>query len=1046
MRRYLIFVISLLALSVSLLIVRATQTVRDYALRGYVDATQDIDLPYRINRLGVNADLLQYTPDELAQHLEWMRDGNVTWIRQVIRWDIFEPQIGMYNWEALDVVMDALKVHPELQLVPVFMNSPHWARQSTIVTAPPDDPVAIVPFLREFVTRYGNHITYYQIWDEPNLDDAWGMRDPRPAEYGALLTESAQVIRGNDEDARILLGALAPTTERSGQNIADALYLQQLYELGLSESFDIVAGKPYGFDQSPNHRTVNLDTLNFSRLILLREVMVQYDDGHKAVWASNWGWNSLTDDWRGEPSIWGRIGAEEQITYTLEAIERAEREWPWLGGMILHHWQPSVAPDNPQWGFTIISPENTPTALWEALASYNLPNVARNGLYHPRTPYATYSGLWTFSELGADIGWLETSDSQLTFTFAGSDIALRLREGDYFAFLYATVDGDAANALPHDAAGNSYLLLRSDTQAPVVNTVAVARNLMEGIHELHVIADRGWHQWALAGYAVSDGNLRIPYQRQLIVAWLTSAMALIATCVAGYRLPWGLINVRLTALSGMLSTGIQLSITVITSLALMVSLLFSVGNTSSWLWWRRDIFDQGMLLLITLSMILVELPLVIVTLCAVFLFWLIYHHLEWGVLLTLCYAPFFLFPVALYTLFFPMAELLLLITTGAWILRLLSQWAEGRQTASSDFPVRIEVHWHSLDALMGVWVVLGCIAFTWSTQIDPAWTELRTLFIEPALLYLIIRTIRTDATMLWQWMLGVVIAGLSVAVIGLYLYSVGEGVITAEGGARRLASIYGSPNNVGLLLGRMIPFVIAIMLGFAGIRRYLGGIVSVVMLIAVALTQSVGAILVGIPAGIATVLVSWYGRRALPFLLSGLLVGVVVTAGLMQISTRFAGLLDMSSGTNFIRIRVWESSIEILSEYPITGIGLDQFLYAYSGTYVRPDAIADPDLSHPHNIILDFWMRLGIAGVLWLMIVQSIYWREAWRLRQNTDNSYSQVIITGSMGAMMALLLHGMIDNSVFVIDLSYVFVFLLAIIAQLSQSRGTISEHEQRT
>ncbi len=88
-----------------------------------------------------------------------------------------------------------------------------------------------------------------------------------------------------------------------------------------------------------------------------------------ALWASNWGWNSLPDDWSGETSIWGSVDAGTRVTYTLEALDRAEREWPWLGGMILQQWQPDAPPDDPQWGFALIDTNGQPTALWQALVN-----------------------------------------------------------------------------------------------------------------------------------------------------------------------------------------------------------------------------------------------------------------------------------------------------------------------------------------------------------------------------------------------------------------------------------------------------------------------------------------------------------------------------------------------------------------------------------------------------------------------------------------------------------------------------------------------------
>ncbi len=46
------------------------------------------------------------------------------------------------------------------------------------------------------------------------------------------------------------------------------------------------------------------------------------------------------------------------------------------------------------------------------------------------------------------------------------------------------------------------------------------------------------------------------------------------------------------------------------------------------------------------------------------LFVIIYHRLDFGLMLTIFYAPFFLFPVELYKFAFPMSELLVLLTGG----------------------------------------------------------------------------------------------------------------------------------------------------------------------------------------------------------------------------------------------------------------------------------------------------------------------------------------------------------------------------------------------
>ena len=1038
-RQFIIVGAACLALIASLSAVYATRHARDIQLRGYVDPTQTIDLPYRVPRLGVNADLQQYDGDELRRQFDRMQAMNVTWVRQIADWRAIEAQVGVYDWSTWDRITRTIADYPDLRLVVVIMNSPAWARTSDSPTAPPTDPESIAAFLTAFAERYGDAVDVYQIWDEPNLAIAWGERDPRPAEYGALLATAYTAIKRVDGDATVMTAALAPTTERGGRNIADILYLQALYRLGIDAYFDAVAGKPYGFDTAPDDRRVRLDVLNFSRLIALREVMVEHGDSRKALWASHWGWNSLPPDWQGAPSIWGQVSASAQINHTLNALDRAEREWAWLGGMILHHWQPDRPRDDPQWGFALIGPDDTPTALYEALAARPASTSASNGLYHPLTPHAQYHGVWQFSPLGADIGWLETSDSRLQFEFMGRDIALLLREGDYFAFLYPTIDGEPANATPVDNRGNAYVVLRSETQQETLTLTPISRDLSLDTHTLTVVPDRGWDRWAIAGYAVSDGNLAEPYQQQIRWAWVTASIAGLAVIATGYRLPWLSIARKFRFVHHYLNPIWQFVVSIITSLALTVGMLLTFGTAEANIF-RRDIWIAGGTISVSGSWLLIThlmpytLPFLLTIAMAGVLFVLIYNRLQIGLWLVIVYAPFFLFPVELYLFAFPMAELILLITFGAWILDRLVAWGRWRQTASSQYPLRWSFALHPLDYVVIAWGIAGVASLLWTQRLDPALTELRTLVIEPILFYVMLRAIhrtRRDtpsAPPMALYGIGLILAGVLVALIGLFLFVQGQAIITAEAGTRRLASVYGSPNNVGLLLGRCVPFALAwLLLRHTRIERWLAGGALVIMLIAVVLTQSLGALLFGIPAGIgAVVLLKWRGRALFP-LLAVAIAGVIAVAGLTQVSARFASLLDFSSGTTFIRLRVWESTLEILADHPVTGLGLDQFLYDYSAAYIRPDAIVDPDLNHPHNIILDYWVRLGGAGVGIIIATQIIFWRRAiQQWRQQPSNA----LLVGAMGAMAALLAHGLIDNSVYVNDLALIFVLLLAIVA----------------
>jgi O-antigen ligase len=209
-----------------------------------------------------------------------------------------------------------------------------------------------------------------------------------------------------------------------------------------------------------------------------------------------------------------------------------------------------------------------------------------------------------------------------------------------------------------------------------------------------------------------------------------------------------------------------------------------------------------------------------------------------------------------------------------------------------------------------------------------------------------------------------------------------------------------------------------------------------VVLAAIVLSQSAGALLLGVPVSIAVVLILALGKRG-TFAVSGLAVVGMAVFLLALRSARFARILNFNEGTSFFRLRVWQSTVQMILDHPLTGLGLDQFLYAYRGRYILPDAWQEPNLSHPHNVLLDFWVRLGILGLIVFLWIQAIFWRQSLRLYRAIRNSIipeplTLALVIGMAGSMSNLLAHGLVDNSVYVNDLVYVFMLLLGLCANL--------------
>ncbi len=1012
---------------------------RAVALRGWSDPAHDANLPQHVPLAGVNVELTRYDSAALDRELTKMAAAGFVWVRQTFNWQDIEPTQGQFDFSKYDPIVAAVAAHPPLQIVAVLDNSPAWARRteaSDRLSAPPASMAAFGEFAGQVAARYGDRINDYQVWDEPNLNTQWGGLDPKPADYAAMLKAAYAAIHGHDATATVIAAALAPTVETGPRNLSDVLYLRALYDLGAADSFDAAAGKPYGFNSSPDDRTVSLDTLNFSHIILLREEMVRRGDGHKALWGSNFGWNHLPDGWSGPPSLWGQVNAGTQRQFTRDAYLRAEREWPWMGGLILEHWQPNAAADDPIQGFAV----SHVAADWFENGIFFAHAAPGPGLYAPNDPRFKYSGNWRFGPLGADVQYLQDSDAEadgsdhrVTFAFEGQSLALLLRRANYVAYVYAQVDGKAVNSLPTSPTGDGYVLLKSPTLESRTDLILFANNLTPGPHTADIRFYLGKDQWALAGIAIGSAVDTRRFDVQVAVGIAIMLVGLVGFGLSARRLPLRLSRENLAPFVDY----VRRMADVLGGLA--VSILALMGMVLTWNGALPQIVqrDTPTIILTVLTAGLAYFsPAFILTVIALIVLWLlIYNRPAVGLTLTLFWAPFFLISIQLYERALPFVDVSLLLTASAMLVRGLVQWRSSRVSLT---PVAWLRAWSFMDWAMLFFVGVATLTVLWAEQRDTALVEWRRMVIEPAIYYALIRIARLSKQDLLRMVDVLLIAATAIIVLGLFGYFVnGAGVVVAEAGTRRLASIYGnyaSPNNLALFVGRCIPYAFAMFLLAPGrLRRVAAGLITALMALAIVLTQSAGAIFLGVPAAVVCVLWFWnkrYGRIAAGVIVAGL----IALFPLSRFIPRLQGILDLSRSSSFIRTQVWTSAINLIKERPLTGAGLDQFLYLYRSRYILPDAWREPDLSHPHNFLLDYWVSLGILGLVVLVALQFAFWSTALEVvrRWRSVDPMVVALAVGAMGSMADFLAHGLVDNSYFLIDLSFIFCFTLALVQRL--------------
>ncbi len=969
----------------------------------------DTDLP----RGCVNAPL-----DEAGDALPWMLDtihaGGFAWVRQRFAWAEIEPEPGVYRWEMWDRIV-AETAARELRLIAVLDTAPDWANS-------PPDPAAFARFAGAVAARYGDTLTYYQVWHNPNLGGAWGGRAD-PYGYTALLAQAATAIRAADPDARISLGSLAPTAERGEWNYAEDLFLEMLYVAGAAPYFDVVAAQPYGFYTSPDDRTVSRETLNFSRAILIHEALAAHGESHKAVWASHFGWNSLPADWPGPPSIWGSVDEATQAAYTVAALERAEREWPWMGPLCLNSFQPRpetpglAVPDAEEhWGFALVGLKRTPRPLYTALQTWlRRAPVATPGVYPASTALAVFEGTWTLGPQGADIG--KTGD-RVRLTFEGTGAALTVRRGPYRAFLYVTVDGQPANALAPDTEGRTFAVLYDPLAA--VATVPLATNLPYGRHTVEVIAERGWGQWALADWRISGAPDPRPHRRTLAGFAALGALSLLLTIAGARRLPRATLQPALAWLRARAQLWLALPLSAVYLFAgwqlLMGQALF------------RRLGEDGALAaaLLAAGGFYLSPWLAVTLLAGALLALLVFVQPALGLTLTLLAAPLYIHPLSLVGKSFALAELILLPTLVGWLVQLLG-------------PER-HAFWQRVRGARLLWPALALagaalLSTLFAAHQREALRELRLVVLEPLLFYLMLISLPLSRRARLRILDGFILSAVMVALVGLAQYFVLGDVITAEGGILRLRSVYGSPNNAALYLGRVLPVLLAYILWSGPLtpgalwrdaRRRWYALALLPVGLALLLTLSKGALLLGVPGAIIALGLLVGGRwRRITIILVG--VGLLALIPLFR-TPRFAGLFDTGQGTTFFRLSLWHSAWQMFRDHPLIGVGPDNFLYAYRTQYVLPTAWEEFNLSHPHNVVLDFASRLGVIGLAAFVWLQTRLWRQLLPLCRRAT-PLERALAIGFAASMVNFLAHGLVDASYFVVDLAYAFFFTLAVV-----------------
>lgn len=348
----------------------------------------------------------------------------------------------------------------------------------------------------------------------------------------------------------------------------------------------------------------------------------------------------------------------------------------------------------------------------------------------------------------------------------------------------------------------------------------------------------------------------------------------------------------------------------------------------------------------------------------------------------------------------------------------------------------------------------------------------KAYFFEPVLFFILIinnfKTRKDWYSLLWPLAVSV----LTVSLVAIWQKISGDLIFNpfwAAADTRRAVSVFGYPNAVGLYLAPLILLISALFLQrlrFAKKgRRWLesGLLLSVIFagLAAIVFARSRGA-LFGLVAGYALWLLL-YDKITRNILAVCLVIITAITLINPAWRTAVVQQIKFPDKSAQIRLAQWQETWQMLSADKrwLSGSGLANYQnaivpYHQPGIFIKT---SDPDwlrkvlfnpqerqkawqpleiYLYPHNIILNFWTELGLAGLLlFIWIIAKFYvWGLQLQKRLIRLGSYSSHwLLLGFLGAMTASIVQGLMDVPYFKNDLALLFWLLIAGISALHYS-----------
>lgn len=306
----------------------------------------------------------------------------------------------------------------------------------------------------------------------------------------------------------------------------------------------------------------------------------------------------------------------------------------------------------------------------------------------------------------------------------------------------------------------------------------------------------------------------------------------------------------------------------------------------------------------------------------------------------------------------------------------------------------------SVAAMVGAAILAGIFALDSRKSIQPVWF----ILYHTAPMFLALAYIKTKRQIL------ALSGGLAVSLAASSLYAIYQ----ATQGMNRPPGFTGDWFILAGQLSILIPYFFVLAITSPDLwppaRNLLGATVAVALgALVVNATRGAWIAVVG---SVIVFLACW--TRDIKKLL-------VWAIGFMLILMLVAGTLHLISGANnsrFVarglntageRFRIWQSSLNMIADYPLLGVGPGNYAQQYEQRYILPSAQERKSQPHAHNNVLSVSSEMGLVGLVAFIGLFYYIIRHFWISFRHSVGA-NRTRITAALLITLSFQLHGLSD------------------------------------